>query len=172
MREPLLLAIAIGSTVLTLGLGNEVFKVIRADPYSPSLSGLERSPPSSAADPFPELPSQNWSREDILFRPLFMPNRRPYAAPESAEPPPDTEPEMDQPASLPPPPSFTLKGVLLTEGSSMALISSPDEAHPAWLAPGSVLQGWRILRVEQNSVDLIAGTEVTTIKLYVDNRTD
>ena len=110
---------------------------------------------------------------DILNRPLFTPNRKPYVAQEVVaevvETPTPEEEQVPDPVQLSDPRSMTLKGIFVSGNSRSGLIASPDEPEGKWYAEGSVVMGWKIGRFQDDNVNLTRGSETFGLKQYVDN---
>jgi hypothetical protein len=120
---------------------------------------------------------------DILARPLFLPDRKPFQPPPPEPPPPPmdvstpqvTAPTVPPPAPAapepapPPPLNASLKGVLITDALDKAYIVSPDAPDGMWFTVGSEISGWKLTKIRNSEVTLVSGEQNQTLQLYVDN---
>jgi hypothetical protein len=119
--------------------------------------------------------SRNVVVAEAIARPLFRKSRRPFDPSKVATPPPpNVQPEQPQPMAAPAAlvmetPQFGLKGVVITEGKKMALITLPETPDGLWLAEGEEMNGWRIAEIGAGKVSLTSAATTLSLKLYVDN---
>jgi hypothetical protein len=113
---------------------------------------------------------------DAITRPLFRMSRRPFDPSKVATPPapPNIQPELPQPIATPlapviETPQFGLKGVAITGGRKLALLTLPETPDGLWLAEGEEMNGWRIAEIEAGGVSLTSAAATLSLKLYVDN---
>ncbi len=120
---------------------------------------------------------------DVLARPLFMPDRKPFQPPPLPAPPPQAaapppvvvEPQAPPPAPAPeapappPPLNATLKGVLLTNALDKAYLVFPESPDGAWVTVGTDISGWKLTRIAKDQVTLVLGEQKKVLQLYVDN---
>jgi type II secretory pathway component PulC len=114
---------------------------------------------------------QTANSDEAFLRPLFSPTRKPFVpvvvTPEPA--PPEVSPAALEPVPVFDPNQLVLKGIMMSSNQSVALISTPDQTNGVWLRIGSGLMGWRIDKIEKNSVILRADGQLHVLKQYVDN---
>jgi hypothetical protein len=123
---------------------------------------------------------------ELATRPIFAPSRRPFSplAPVAVEPPPQpvvVTPELPvvpepqpapvaevEPAPLIDPDKFELKGIMLIDGKTSALIVTPDAPDGAWLANKSEIMGWKLARIDRNSVMLKGDGREVVLQQYME----
>jgi hypothetical protein len=133
-----------------------------------------------AWDPKVEMPpsgisKNNYSTEldEALGRPLFRRDRRPFVIP-SQTPVVTAQIEPAPPILAPLPTSIDssqliLKGLALRKDNQQALIASSEKPDGEWYGLGYELGGWKIMKLDSNSVDLSGAGQTATLTLYVDN---
>lgn len=153
-------------------------------------AGFYRTIVSPTADPAnrpptpwsPEAATANFALPDdakpqdfpqTFERPLFIPSRRPFVPqpPETIAPPPVPEAQPTAQAA-PDATGLQLKGVMLGQNTAKAFLIWPEAPLGQWLTVGSSVKGWELTKIEDDTVWLIAGSENTELKLYVDNPPD
>ena len=95
----------------------------------------------------------------ILERPLFLPDRRPYIAP---------EPVVATPAAAARTTSairFLLSAVIITPDKRIALIQPEQNGKPRRLARGDEHDGWRLIAIEPRRISLRQGDEIRQLRL-------
>jgi hypothetical protein len=130
------------------------------------------------------------SYDELVVRPIFSPSRQPFVlpAPVVVEPPPEPvavapvpepvpapapEPEPVLISAPPPPPLtdpqlFQLKGIMQSGNQISALITTPDNPDGRWLLRESNIMGWRLDRIERNSIVLKGDGRTVTLQQYTD----
>ena len=109
--------------------------------------------------------STEWS--EALARPLFSPDRRPFVPPASES---KTE-FQEEPLAVETAPAagqVGLIGVFIHDTGRRALLTSPSSPRGEWLALGSQLEGWKVVRIDTNSVALSSSSGSLTLQLDVD----
>jgi hypothetical protein len=121
--------------------------------------------PSDLAEPAPQ------TYEVTFARPVFSPTRRPFVPVVPPVEPETQEPLQPTPETVPAydPNQFVLKGVIINDGQAKALIATPEQATGVWLSQGSELSGWKVEKIDKNTVTLIANGQPHVLKQYVDN---
>jgi hypothetical protein len=140
------------------------------------------------ADNFAILPSQvrtlKTELAQALERPLFRVSRRPFdpskvviaeailppaipAAPQPSPPAAPTAPQLVQDSS-----QLSLKGIAIDSINRLALIATSELPDGEWLAVGAELNGWKVKKLDPNSVTLAAGDQTVILQLYVDNKSN
>ncbi|HTO85830.1 MAG TPA: hypothetical protein VMQ73_26660 [Methylomirabilota bacterium] len=97
-----------------------------------------------AATDAPIAPPTPASFAAILERPLFSPTRRPPAA----APAPAPTPEAAAPAPPAPPIDFSLTGIVISDGSRVALVQMQGDNHVVHVAEGGEVDGWKAVTIE------------------------
>ena len=113
------------------------------------------------------------NKENTFSRPVFAPTRRPFVATVVNV----QQVQTEQIAVQPPSPSqtltdsslFQLKGILLSASRTAALIVTPENTDGKWYSDADDVMGWKIGKINANSVELIANGQSRTIQQYVDN---
>jgi hypothetical protein len=106
---------------------------------------------------------------DMLARPLFSPSRRPYVAPVAVpafvpEPPPLQEETRQEPGG-----TISVIGIFLDGADRQALLVSPSFPEGKWFSIDADLDGWKLARIEADSVQLAGPQGSLSLPLYVDN---
>ncbi len=106
---------------------------------------------------------------EMLSRPLFSPTRRPYVAPVAAPPPEPQAPPLQ--AEAPPASGGEIRviGIFLNGGDRQALLVSPRFPEGKWLSVEADVEGWKLARIEADSVQLAGPQGSLNLPLYVDN---
>jgi hypothetical protein len=139
-------------------------------------------PPEQSAPQAPFSMAQD-SVSDVLLRPIFMPDRKPFQplpppapVPQAEAPPPVVvEPAAPAPAPTPeapappPPLNATLKGILLTDALDKAYLVYPASPDGVWVTVGTEIDGWKLMRIAKDQVTLVLGEQKQVLQLYVDN---
>lgn len=103
-----------------------------------------------AAEPTAEpIPARNVNYPVIAERPLFYPTRTPWKPPPPEPPPP---PEV-APSALA---SYSLVGVVLSDGLRAALVRAQDKKTTV-LSEGQELEGWTLKSITENRLHFAAG---------------
>jgi type II secretory pathway component PulC len=110
-------------------------------------------------------------KENTFLRPVFSPTRRPFVAPIVSTQQVQPEQVVVQPQSqtLTDSSLFQLKGILLSDSRTAALIVTPENADGKWYSNTDNVMGWKISKINANSVELMANGQSKTIQQYVDN---
>jgi type II secretory pathway component PulC len=110
-------------------------------------------------------------KENTFLRPVFSPTRRPFVAPVVSTQQVQPEQVVVQPPSqtLTDSSLFQLKGILLSDSRTAALIVTPENADGKWYSNTDNVMGWKISKINANSVELMANGQSKTIQQYVDN---
>jgi hypothetical protein len=139
------------------------------------------SPPDIAmADAAPD--GEPNPANEILERPIFNPDRRPFKPQPVVQPEPPPEPEVQESPPEPPPapeaveqpvadppPLLTLKGIMLDGEMRRILVVSDTTPEGAWLKLGDKVGNWTIAKIEKSSATISYGERTNTLQLYVDN---
>ncbi|MBY3136120.1 hypothetical protein [Rhizobium laguerreae] len=104
-------------------------------------------------------------QQDTLLRPVFSPTRREFQ--------PVIAPIAPQPEIVLPPapvavsiPAFRLEGIRKIGPDLSALLSVGVEGPSHWLPLGGTLEGWTLERIDNHSVALRSGDQLTGLDLY------
>lgn len=103
-----------------------------------------------------------------LQRPVFNRSRAPWQAPILAMKAPDAP--LLVPSNIASPVEkldAALRGIITSSAGSKALIMTKDVPYGLWLHSGEILKGWKLERIDGNSVSFSNGEQVTHIDLYV-----
>jgi hypothetical protein len=102
-----------------------------------------------------------------LARPLFRATRRP--PPAVAETPAAKRPEPARRRTAKLPDDLQLVGIMKENGKTgRALIRSSKSPTGEWIEVGHVLEGWRLSRVEQRSIQFESGGQKQELSLFRD----
>lgn len=117
--------------------------------------------PMSSSSASPALKSFRGKEmySEINERPLFSPSR---AFAHEAE----TSDQNAKSASAPPPDllqAYTLVGVILSQGQSVALLKQKSGTTMKSLKVGEIFEGWSIARINENEVAFAAGEREYTV---------
>ena len=99
---------------------------------------------------------------EIIERPLFMENRRPYAAP---APVPVREPEPVAPVEPDITEQIALRATIIIGEKRIALVQELAIGKQRRLSQGEVYNGWTLTRVETGGISMQKGEEVRHIEL-------
>lgn len=116
-----------------------------------------------------ELDFSHVSPVQAYSRPLFVPSRRAWEPP---PPPAEPEPESQSVAAAPPPPpmpppALRLVGVSsLGESDVRALVQLDTAAEPVWVLVGDVLMGWKVGKIDPQSITMLRGKQRMSVNLY------
>jgi hypothetical protein len=104
----------------------------------------------------------------ITDRPLFSQSRRPFKPVPLAPPSQVPVPLKVQPfaTEMPPIQNLVLKGVMLNDENARALIASEANPSGAWIRKGEMIDGWRLIGVGANTVELEQMGRKAALKLY------
>ena len=143
------------------------------------------SPPPEEDKTQIKAPIAPGETNNMLVRPIFLPDRKPFRPPPPPAPIPQPEapapqvvapvapppaPTPEPPAPSPPPPlTATLKGVLLTDALDKAYLVSPEAPDGTWVTVGAQVSGWKLTHIAKDQVTLILGEQMQVLQLYVDN---
>lgn len=111
------------------------------------------------------IPAIDTFRE-ILDRPLFMADRRPYVpAPDRAE----SETTVQTKKAKPPGRlnEHRLMAVIITPDQQIALIQRSGESRPQYVRMGETLDGWTLTAIEKEHITLTHGAESHNLLLTV-----
>jgi hypothetical protein len=135
---------------------------------SPTLPAGSRggTAPGAGADPG-ALDLSGLDYNQVLARPLFAPDRRPWQEPESPEmvelaPEPEIFDETAAPAEL------QLIGIGIANGRASALIVDPAGGDPEWVAEGDSIADWTVGTISEQSVVLEGAGGAVSLNLYPD----
>jgi hypothetical protein len=147
--------------LVCVALGGLLALEWRARPTTAVSAGADAASQADAASA--PAPPDRWtppalaSFDEILARPLFIPDRRPVAVPEPAAAPTGTPPT---------PLRARLEGVVQIGATSFALIRDLSKNEAVRLAQGMELNGWTLERVEAGRAVLTrADGQVHELKL-------
>jgi hypothetical protein len=140
-----LLAMPVDVTPTPPGGGRQAAGAAAPDGAAPDLSGLDRT--------------------QVLARPLFAPDRRPWQPPPAPE---VVEVLAEEPEVVAePPPDLVLLGVAISEGRAAALIGDlGGMAEPAWVSEGETVLGWTVGAVTGQAVTLTGDGREVALTLY------
>jgi general secretion pathway protein N len=119
-----------------------------SDYVLPEIHLKPRAMALTAPEPFQPPPMSVY--DAINDRPLFLPSRKPIAAPAAAG-------TAAAPAGPPPLPAVTLVGVLLGGGNSVAEIKTNGAAFSQAMRVGDTLGGWQIAAIGPDHITLRSG---------------
>lgn len=128
--------------------------------------------PATAAPTLPETAEDAPSTAEMLARPLFRPDRRPYMAkPAVAETAPPAEPPRPAEAVAEPPlarpAGLRLVGIFgVKTGDRQALIKTDGWRDARLLAPGADVEGWTLVRIDMTSATLSSREETLRLELF------
>lgn len=110
----------------------------------------------------PILPPEAFS--EIVERPLFMENRRPFVPPASKgskEPkrPHQTEPDIST--------QISLSAIIIADDERIALIENNRDKKLQKLRQGEAFNGWTLTDIQNNSIAMQRGQETRHIELIV-----
>lgn len=158
LRTALLVGLCLGASAAATRFAGQPLTPI-AGPVEPPLRLAASATPMTDHAPAPAGP-------ETLSRPVFSPERRPFAPP----PPPAV---AVLPAVAPPAPqpaeALSLVGVLIEEGRRQALLAAPSFPEGRWLEIGATVSGATITSIDAGSVALSSGAGLSRLQLYVDN---
>ena len=132
--------------VLCVALGGRVYDewLELQEPVPIDAPPAATTAPAPAATDAPIAPPTSSSFAAILERPLFSPTRRPPAAAPAAAP----APEAAAPAPPAQPIDFSLAGIVISDGSRVALVQMQGDGHVVQVAEGGEVDGWKAVRIE------------------------
>jgi hypothetical protein len=157
-----LLALTAVNVVLLLGVLRLLAMPVDVTPTPP---GGARGGTARPADAGGALDLSGVERNQVLARPLFAPDRRPW------QPPPtlrvvDVVDEAVEVVDTPPP-DLLLLGVAIAGGRASVLIGDMDgNTEPEWVAEGDTVLGWTVTAVSGQSVTLSGGGQEVSLSLY------
>lgn len=100
--------------------------------------------------------------QEIVDRPLFMADRRPYEIPPAAATPTNQrEPGLQQ---------FSLSGVVITADQNIAVLQYADGKTLQRVALGEVIDGWTLTEVHEQHVVLQKGEDTRILELEIKGR--
>lgn len=134
----------LGLTLLTTGA---MSRIETPDVVRPTLS-----PPE-----MPAMTAQSDRTRISAEKPLFHPNRKPFAA--------ELTSGSDAGAELTEAP-FELKGVVLANGTARASLRRNVDGDMEWVSRGNTIDGWTLESVRSDRVVLSRGEYRTTLHLY------
>lgn len=123
---------------------------------------VQAPPPETLADlPVLADPAPLDAYAELIERPLFAENRRPYQPP-----PPVTEPEPPAPPAAPPSPlRAALTSIVITPDQRIALARDLGNGSTVRLERGSTLNGWTVERILPDKVIFVQGGEEEVLEL-------
>ena len=102
---------------------------------------------------------------EIIERPLFMEDRRPFVPPEVVSP---AKPRTRKaPASRKEEQIFNLSAIIITDEKRIALLESGREKKLHKVSQGDELDGWTISNIAPNRISMQKGTETREMELAV-----
>ncbi len=151
--------LALLSAVFVVVLAVELLWDYRlANDTEPEVAGTDSGSLSMGAEPVP--PPELTDYDEIINRPLFSAERRPY------------EPEQVKAASREPPRQdrqtldvFSLSGVAIAGDTRLALIRSARDPKLQRLVEGEALNGWRLTEIHADSITFYKDTQTCTLDL-------
>ncbi|HEY1630512.1 MAG TPA: hypothetical protein VGF56_04315 [Rhizomicrobium sp.] len=134
------------------------FYELLAPPAEYALPDIRLKPRAVTFVPPPSfLPPPVSAFDDINDRPLFLPSRKPIAAPVAAA--------GSAPAGPPPLPQVALVGVLLDGQNSVAEVKLNGAAFSQAMRVGDVLGGWQIGGIGPDHISLRSGTFTQDVRM-------
>ena len=131
------------------------------------IAATEWAPGSSAATEhaLPQ-PKDKTAYSEILARPIFYKDRRPFVPAPPAPPP--------RPVAVAPPPPavdprFSVMGIAITKEGRQAFVTSAANRDGAWFKEGEDVMGWQISRIISESVTLQKAGRSIELLLYDDD---
>lgn len=102
---------------------------------------------------------------EITSRPIFNPSRRQANAVQRVARPTHRKAKPPRPArtSLA---QMKLLGILINGSERQAFVTTPRIGKGAWLTENTPVEGWKILRIEDNRIVLKSGTDRRELSLY------
>lgn len=137
-----LVVVAAAAAVLMLTASPAQFR--GPEPAADRLASREAGEPAAEA-----IPARNVNYPGIAERPLFYPTRTPWTPP-PPEPPPPAE---VAPSALA---SYTLVGVVLSDGQRTALVRAQDKKTVV-LSEGQEFEGWTLKSITEDHLHFAAG---------------
>ena len=110
----------------------------------------------------PVLPAEAFS--EIVERPLFMENRRPYVAPVSTKPGEHKRPHQAEPDIMT---LISLSAIVITNDQRIALIKENRTRKLQQLRQGETYNGWTLTDIQTNSIAMQKGPDTRQIELVV-----
>lgn len=143
--------------------GYSLYELVR--PYRLSSAALSTNQDALAVSEIqarvnrPILPPEAFS--EIVERPLFMENRRPFMPPASTEPkrPHQAEPDIST--------QISLSAIVITDNKRIALIENSRNKKLQKLQQGETFNGWTLTDIETNSIAMQKGPDTRRIELTV-----
>jgi hypothetical protein len=125
----------------------------------------ERQPESDGAER-PDF--SGLARNQVVARPLFAPDRRPWLPP---APPPEPvtieiEPDVEPAPDLELPPDFILLGIGIANGEARALLLDQNAADSVWVTEGESVGGWIVTAISDQSVTVEQDGRALSLTLY------
>lgn len=102
---------------------------------------------------------------EIIERPLFMEDRRPFVPPEVVTPAKPTT--RKAPATRRQEQTFSLSAIIITDDKRIALLESGREKKLHKVSQGDELDGWTIVDIAPNKISMQKGTETREMELAV-----
>lgn len=150
--------------ILFLSIVYELARPYQLFPTDPSKSRNKR--PAIEARQYnanrPVLTAETLS--EIIERPLFMDNRRPYAAPVSTRQGKQKKPHRTEPDILT---LISLSAIVIANEKRIALIEDNRTRKLQQLHQGEVFGGWTLTGVGNNSIEMQKGPDTRNIELVV-----
>lgn len=100
------------------------------------------------------------SLQATLERPLFNPERRPPAPATQAE----SEPSPAMTPSAPP--ALTVSAIIVEGSDRSALLTAPGGEQPQRVREGTLVSGWRLIEIHDDSILLQSGTRHLPLPLH------
>ncbi|MCI0400777.1 MAG: hypothetical protein L0Z68_05695 [Gammaproteobacteria bacterium] len=152
---------------ICIGLGYLLWEELDAD-YSNS-KNTEGSQGEIRIEQMPDLgidtmlPSISYFAE-IVQRPLFFEDRKPYVFVESKE---NVNKSNEKLTTTRQPSQFHLSAVIITSGERIAIIQDGKNEKPQKIQLGDTVGGWTLTDVRPRSVKLMRGDEVRNLELDI-----
>jgi len=111
-------------------------------------------------------PSVITDYDEIIERPLFFDDRKPYVYVEPEKKQPDTKKKKTTPKKNE---QYSLSAIMITSEKKLAIIQSGREKSLQRIALGESIDGWKIENIEPHSVLLKKGNESKNLTLEIKN---
>ena len=151
-----------GSLLLACVLftGTTVYELVRPFPVPPAtvLLNKEKTPTGPEVATERDIPPRS-AFSEIVERPLFRENRRPYISPRP-EPKSRTEgPDISE--------QIRLSAVVITGSERLALIQTAGNGKLQKLRPGDSVNGWALTKIQSSSISMKKGRRTSQIAFIV-----
>ena len=141
----------------------ELIRPYQLFPAAPSIERDEQTVVETQASVIrPALPQEAFS--EIVERPLFMENRRPYVPPVSKGPKEPKRPHQVETDILT---LISLSAIVITKDKRIALIEDNRTRKLQQLRRGETFNGWTLTDIRTNSIAMQKGQDTRQIELVV-----